>query len=664
MHTFTKILITNRGEIAVRIIKTARKMNIATVAICTGDEKDSLYARSADECYELKGSTISETWLNTEQIIAIAKKSGADAIHPGYGFLSENGSFAKACETAGIIFIGPRSEIITLMGDKVRSREFARQSGIPVITGYSGPAGSLLARARNMNYPLLIKASSGGGGKGLQIVYSGEALASAIEVASREALAYFGNDSVYLEEYIENPRHIEVQLLGDNHGNIIHLYERECSIQRRFQKIIEESPSPSISNEMRTGITDSALKLARAVGYNNAGTIEFLTDSKGNWYFLEMNTRLQVEHPVTESVINIDIVQEQIIIAAGHKLRYSQEQIQSAGHAIECRIYAEDPSAGFLPSPGEMTCYMEPYGSGIRVDSGFDREDTVTGKYDPMISKLITKGKNREEARERMIDSLENYGIHGIRTNIGFLHALLHTGQFINHDFSTVFCEQNMPAIIQKEQELKRNNAWQMAAVGGIIASLRKKENKNNIWEKQGWWRVNKVMKLCFDDRPINLEVISLTPKRFCFTLNSETLLGEYEIEEKKIRINHNGDIHNIFISEIKRGHYHLTFKGAGYLLKRFDVLRKEVFYTGTGDSPVSNGAIFSPMPGRVIKINKHNGEKVKKGEILIIVESMKMENSILATMNGSIENVQVKEGEMIDGASPLVTIKPDITTS
>jgi 3-methylcrotonyl-CoA carboxylase alpha subunit len=660
MNTFNKILIANRGEIAVRIIKTAQKMNISTVAVCTREEKNSLYAREADECYELEGSTISETWLNIDQLLEIAKISGSDAIHPGYGFLSENGSFAQACEKAGIVFIGPRSEIITLMGDKVRSRDVARQAGVPVIKGYTGSAVDLLARSENLNYPILIKASAGGGGKGLQIVYSADALEAAIESASREALAYFGNDSVYLEQYIENPRHIEVQLLGDNHGNIIHLYERECSIQRRFQKIIEESPSPSIDNEMRTGITDSALKLARAVGYNNAGTIEFLTDKKGNWYFLEMNTRLQVEHPVTESVINIDIVQEQIMIAAGHKLSYTQEQINLAGHAIECRIYAEDPSAGFVPSPGEMTCYIEPNGKGIRVDSGFDREDKVTGKYDPMISKLITTGKTREEARERMIGSLENYGIQGIRTNIGFMHALLQTDNFVDFDFSTVFCEQNMPAIIQKQEELKTNNVWQLAAVGGLIASLRKK-NKNNIWEQQGWWRMDKRLKFCFEDRLIEAEVISLTPKKFCFRINSETLEGEYEFEDKKLRIDWNEEIHNIFISESKKGHYQITYRGAGYLFNRPDILRKVDFHTGNEESTISNGAIFSPMPGRIIKINKKNGDKVMKGEVLIVVESMKMENNILATINGNIENIEVKVGEMVDSISPLITIKPDI---
>lgn len=663
MYTFNKILIANRGEIAARIIRTAEKMNISTVAVCTRDEKDSLYARMADEYYIFEGDTISETWLNTDQIIAIAKKAGADAIHPGYGFLSENGSFALACEKADITFIGPRSEIITLMGDKVRSREFARESGIPVIEGYTGSTGSLLDRAKNLVYPLLIKASSGGGGKGLQIVYSENALKAAIETASREALAYFGNESVYIEQYIENPRHIEVQLLGDNHGNIIHLYERECSIQRRFQKIIEESPSPSISNEMRTGITDAALILARAIGYNNAGTIEFLADREGNWYFLEMNTRLQVEHPVTESVINIDIVQEQIMIAAGHKLRYSQEQIISSGHAIECRIYAEDPSAGFVPSPGEMTTYIEPYGKGVRVDSGFDREDIVSGNYDPMIAKLITSGKNREEARERMIHSLENYGINGIRTNIAFMHALLHTEDFINHDFSTVYCEKNLPLIIDKQEKIKQNNTWQVAAVGGLIASLRKKENNNNVWEKQGWWRMNRVLKFCFDDRLIESEVISLTKNEFSFTLNNETLQGKYTNEEKKLTIDYNGDHHNIFISENKRGHYHITYRGAGYSFKRSDVLGEKDFYIRNEDIYVSNGAIFSPMPGRIIKINKQNGDKVQKGEILVIVESMKMENNILATANGIIELVMVQEGEMIDGVSPLITIKPDNKT-
>ncbi len=664
MHLFPKILVANRGEIAVRIIRTAKKMGISTVAIHSGEERDALHVGMADEARELRGSSLQETYLDPHQITAIAKESKAAAIHPGYGFLSENEAFAASCENAGIVFIGPRSQTIALMGNKIKAREAALKAGLPVTEGFTGNAVELAGKAAGMKFPVLVKAAAGGGGKGMRLVLSPAQLPDAIEATSREALAWFGDSSVYIEQYIENPRHIEIQLLADNHGNVIHLYERECSLQRRYQKIIEEAPSPAASRKTIEAMGDAAVSLAKSIGYRNAGTIEFLVDPAGNFYFLEMNTRIQVEHPVTEAVTGLDIVEEQIFIAANRKLRHSGRQIKINGHAIECRIYAEEPAEGFIPSPGTMTLYHEPEGEGIRVDSGYSGMAVVSANYDPMIGKLIAAGRNREDARQKLISALENFGVHGIKTNIGFLLSLLRSKDFIAGDFSTGYCEKNIRKILEDENNLKRAGIWQIPATGALLASLHRKAGKNSLWEKLGYWRMSNGLKFCFEGEMMNAEIGHLTDTTFRLTINNKEFTGKYLLLKNRIRIWQEDSSHEVFVSETGEGQYLVAYRGFDFSFRRNDFLKTKDFFVPreTNTSPAED-AVYSPMPGRVIKVNKITGDNVLKGEVMVVVESMKMENSIQAPADGIVKSMEVRVGELVNSTTPLFLLQNSKST-
>ena len=419
MKLFKKILVANRGEIAIRVMRTAKEMGIRTVAIYSEVDADSLHVKVADESYCIGKESLAETYLNIKKIINIALKADCEAIHPGYGFLAENPEFVKACDSSGIIFIGPSGKVIALMGNKIEARSFIRSINIPLVDGAVGKdTESLIKAGKKISFPLLLKAAAGGGGKGMRIVRDEKQLREGLESTAREAEKYFGDGTVYIEKYLDEPRHIEFQVLGDNFGNAIHVFERECSIQRRYQKIIEESPSVTLSPEIREKMGETAVKICKKTGYNNAGTIEFLVDKNLNFFFLEMNTRIQVEHPVTELTTGLDLVKEQIFISAGNPLRYKQKDIVQKGHAIEARIYAEDPSNSFLPSPGKMTFYKEPAGKNIRVDTAVKEAAEIKSLYDPMISKLIVYGNNRNEAIGKLELALSEYVIHGIQTNI------------------------------------------------------------------------------------------------------------------------------------------------------------------------------------------------------------------------------------------------------
>jgi acetyl-CoA carboxylase biotin carboxylase subunit len=437
---FRKILIANRGEIAVRLIRACRDLGISPVAVYSEADRQALHVRMADEAYFIGGSPAAESYLVVEKIIDVARKSGAEAIHPGYGFLSERGSFARAVEDAGITFIGPSPESIELMGDKTSARIAARKAGAPIVPGTTQPlTDEAEARklASEIGYPVMLKASAGGGGKGMRTVRSAEEMSAAFELASAEALSAFGDPAVYLEKLIERPRHIEIQIIADRHGNMVHLGERECSLQRRHQKVIEECPASFNDPNLRERMGAAAIKIARSAGYYNAGTIEFLVDTQKSFYFLEMNTRLQVEHPVTELVTGVDLVREQIRIAAGEKLAYQQRDLRWEGSAIECRIYAEDPDQNFLPSPGKITRLQTPAGPGVRDDSGVYEGWEVPIFYDPMISKLATWGATRAEALSRMKRALSEYHVGGIRTTIPFFEDVLEDDEFRRGEIDT-----------------------------------------------------------------------------------------------------------------------------------------------------------------------------------------------------------------------------------
>ncbi len=456
-----KVLIANRGEIAIRIMRSCQEMGIATVAVFSDADRTALHVRMADESVHIGGSPSSESYLVTERILATAKETGADAIHPGYGFLSENYRFAAACEDAGIIFIGPTPEAIEAMGDKTAARALMEEAGVPMAPGtidaISDPD-EAETTAAGIGYPVLIKAAAGGGGKGMRIVRKAENFQSALETASREATSAFGDGRVFIEKYIEQPRHIEFQILADTHGTILHLFERECSIQRRHQKVVEEAPSSVLTPALRAAMGEAAIRAARSCGYVGAGTVEFLLDKDMNFYFMEMNTRLQVEHPVTEGITGIDLVEQQLLVAEGHPLAFSQDDLAISGHSIECRIYAEDPANGFLPGPGRLLAHDPPSGFGVRVDSGVEEGSDISLFYDPMISKLTTWGPNREAAIARMIRALDEYEVAGVPTTIPFCRFVMEHEAFTSGHFSTHFVDdhfrpEEMNALTAEDEE-------------------------------------------------------------------------------------------------------------------------------------------------------------------------------------------------------------------
>lgn len=441
---FSKVLVANRGEIAVRIITACQELGIKAVAIYSEVDKNSPHVHLADEAVNLGDPTPSESYLNIKKIIESAIDTGAEAIHPGYGFLAENPDFAKACEDSGLKFIGPCPDVIALMGDKIKAKKAMEKAGVPVIPGYHGAKqdmATLVKEGKRIGFPLLVKATAGGGGKGMKIVRGEDDLEVAIESAKREAKSAFGNDKVFLERYLDKPRHIEFQILADEHGNIVHLFERECSIQRRHQKIIEETPSPVMTHDLRERMGEAAIKAAEAVGYTNAGTVEFMVDGSMNFYFLEMNTRLQVEHPITEATTGIDIVKWQLRIASGQEMPFKQKELKQRGHALECRIYAEDPANGFLPSIGKLEKVEVPMGPNIRNDIGIAPHMEITPYYDPMLAKLITYGESRCDSIDKMIWALSRYVILGVTTNIPFLKRVLEHEAFRKGDITTHFID-------------------------------------------------------------------------------------------------------------------------------------------------------------------------------------------------------------------------------
>jgi len=484
---FNKVLIANRGEIAVRVIRACRELGIKSAAIYSDADKTSVHTRLADESYHIGNSPAHDSYLNKGKIIKLAIEIGADAIHPGYGFFSENADFIKVLEKNKITFIGPSSKSVSLMGSKTEARKLMAKNNVPIVPGTIEAIKSVnygLKISEEIGYPVLLKAAAGGGGKGMRKISSSDEFESAFEATKREALKSFANDDIYIEKYVENPRHIEVQIFGDKQGNYVHLFERECSIQRRHQKIIEEAPSSFVDDVTREKITSAAIAAAKACNYFNAGTIEFLMDSKKNFYFLEMNTRLQVEHPVTEFITGLDLVKEQISVATGNNLSFKQSDLKINGHAIECRIYAEDPSNNFLPSTGPILHYVAPSGPGVRVDSGFDLGSQITVHYDPLISKLVCWSDSRESAINRMLRALSEYVIGGLITNISFLKIIINHPAFRKGEFDINFLNDEFMKNLMSLNDTK--NIQEIERVSAIFASiLKSKSSFNNLPTKK-----------------------------------------------------------------------------------------------------------------------------------------------------------------------------------
>jgi acetyl-CoA carboxylase biotin carboxylase subunit len=665
MKLFNKILIANRGEIAIRIIKSARKLGILTVAIYSKADETALHVRMADEAYCLGKTDLSETYLNIEKIISIAKISHAEAIHPGYGFLAENPGFVAACEASGIVFIGPDSRAMRLMGNKIESRAFVKKIGIPMTAGITGDQESLKKAGKKIPYPLLIKAAAGGGGKGMRIVHDDQELAEALESTSREAKSYFGDGTIFVEKYIVEPRHIEFQIIGDHFGNVVHLFERECSIQRRHQKIIEESPSPTVTPALRKKMGEAAVKIGREIGYRNAGTVEFLVDKDLNFYFLEMNTRVQVEHPVTEMVTGFDIVREQILIAAGNELGFKQEEVSQTGHAIECRIYAEDPANNFLPSPGQMTLYHEPSGDGVRIDTGLEKAETIHSFYDPLICKLIVWSENRDAAREKTMAALRNFVIQGIKTNIPYLTEVLRHPAYTANKINTRYCDEHTTDILAAIEAGKKAIPTDLPAMAYVVYTMNchiivPAATDFNIWKEIGYWRDLMEVEMSLDGKPLPIEI--LAAKKDYYRISTCDKMHEIlvtDITGGRIGMNVDGHHVGFFISTDQKGNGFVNFSGHQFSAKRNDLLVKEDVFGSLDQDLATNGNhVSSPMPGKVIKINVMVGDRVEKGRILMVVEAMKMENNIACPRDALVEAISVKTGDMVDSSHQLITLR------
>lgn len=671
-----RLLIANRGEIALRIMRTAKQMGYSIVAVYTEQDKDATHVKDADFRVFLPGNTLTETYLNIGAIIRAAKETKADAIHPGYGFLSENPLFADACEKEGITFIGPSSASINAMGNKIAAREIAKKHGVPVTPGITGTPDELIKNHSQVGFPILIKAAAGGGGKGMRIVRSENEMEAALKSTSSEAANYFGDGTIYIERFFEGPRHIEVQILGDKHGNMVHLFERECSVQRRHQKIIEEAPSPTLTLEVRQKICDAAVTLASSIGYNNAGTIEFLVDNDLNFYFLEMNTRIQVEHPVTELITGIDIVREQFRIAEGESLSFSQSDLSINGHAVEVRVYAEDPINNFSPSPGTILKYSYPSNNNIRMDDARLHDNSIVySNFDPMISKVIAHGKNRDEAINKLVDFLPHYAVMGIKTNLSYLGMLLQHPDYQQNKVHTRYIDNNQEDLIKAYAGSRELIETIVPFTGALLYSLNPQWNKkttienNNLWEEIGFWRLSRKINATLDGQPYEMSIHKHSSSTISYSMN-----GESDMIHAKIYENGHGGF-KLLLNDIDNDLYMVgsvsntvlvKYNGFEFLFERTDVAADDSkTLTSVAMHKSDSGDMISPMPGRVLSVKASEGDIVSKGDLLMVIEAMKMENNILAPYDGNIDRILVKQGDNVDTSTLLIHLsKKDIITA
>ena len=637
--TFHKLLIANRGEIACRIIKTAHDMGISCVAVYTEADSNSPFVRMADEAIKL-----SDTYLNGKEIIDAAKQTGAQAIHPGYGFLSENAKFSRDVLKEGLIWVGPSSRVITSMGDKLKAKDIAERAGVPTLPMTTDPK-----KANSIGYPILIKAAAGGGGKGMRIVEDKKDLKEAIAGAQREAQTGFGDDRVFIERYVASSRHIEIQILGDSHGNVVHLGERECSIQRRHQKIIEESPSPRVDSEMRATMGEAAIKLAKKLKYESAGTVEFLVDDKtGEFWFLEVNTRLQVEHPVTEEVTGKDLVYEQLRIARGEELGYSQADISWEGSSIEARLYAEDPANDFLPATGTLIAYENDTNIDARWDTGIEQGSVIGTDFDPMLAKVITKGKTRTDAANKLALALETMHIGGVTTNRDFLVASLRTKDFLDGKTTSDFIDKANP---QRSVVLEGSMLENASSAVALWIQGQNRENANILKEIPSGWRNSRLPRQKINLRYLEEDlVISYKANRDgSFDINDGTVAKVIEWSTSGIDIEVNN---SRFFSKVTRDNENIVIHGPwGDAL--FTILPR---FTLPGSEAIAGGLV-APMPGKVVDLKVKAGSKVKKGDTLVILEAMKMEHQVKAPEDGKISKVLIKKEDQLENGALLMVL-------
>ena len=640
---FNSLLIANRGEIAVRIIETAHEMGIRCIAVYVDADADALFVKAADEAVYLPDGG----YLDGNLIIDAAKRTGAQAIHPGYGFLSENASFARKVLKENIVWVGPSPHVISVMGDKLKAKELATKADVPTL-----PMTSVPSEAKKIGYPLLIKAAAGGGGKGMRVVQSQKDLKESIASAQREALTGFGDDRVFIERYVEKSRHIEIQILGDAHGNIVHLGERECSIQRRHQKIIEESPSPRVSPEIRDAMGSAAVKLAKKIKYQSAGTVEFLFDDKtGEFWFLEVNTRLQVEHPVTEEVTGMDLVYEQLRIARGEELGYEQDEITWNGHAIEARLYAEDPNNDFLPETGTLIAFEEDYDAEARWDTGVESGSVVGTSFDPMLAKVISYGATRTDAAIKLARALEAAHIGGLTTNRDFLISTLKTKEFLDGDTTTDFIDRVKPSRVLEISDEDMNHTTAIAALW--IQELNRQDD-NILGHLPSGWTNGRTPKqniqFKYKDQEINVEYRA--KRDGSFAIHNSSIAFIYECYKNGIDLEFDGRRHfskvtihkNLLLVHMPFGDILLE------IIPRFVVPGVEV----------QAGGLVAPMPGKVIDLKVKKGSKVKSGETLVILEAMKMEHSIKATEDGVISELFIASNDQVENGALLMVLDSD----
>ena len=667
---FNKILIANRGEIACRVARTCRRLGIKTVAVYSDADKNSLHVQSCDEAVHVGGSAPKDSYLLGDKIIKIALETGAQAIHPGYGFLSENADFAQACEMAGLVFIGPPASAIFAMGSKSAAKSLMESADVPLVPGYHGDnqeAGFLHAQADLIGYTVLLKASAGGGGKGMRIVESSEKFPAALDSCKREAQSSFGDQKVLIEKYLSRPRHIEIQIFADKQGNGVYLFDRDCSVQRRHQKVIEEAPAPRVSAEIKKAMGEAAVNAAKTVGYEGAGTVEFIVEADqdgnaGRFYFMEMNTRLQVEHPVTEMITGQDLVEWQLRVAAGEPLPLLQNEIQSNGHAIEARIYAENPEKKFLPSTGTLFALNMPAeekGS-IRIDTGVRVGDVISPFYDPMIAKLIVWGADRRTAVFKMRSALDDSHIIGLSTNVAFLGRLLRCDAFIDANLDTGLIAKNEKALLTPEKTVQIVDlAFLLAArLESDMLKIRSAARElDSPWQQQDAWRMNKScirefsfttdggsavysLRYCYQDK-----TISFGDQKSKFTYRN--LGNEIRLELDGLHASASIVSHPLNSNEL-----HLFREGRHQVWAYQDPL--EMSYS----EEASTGKLTAPMPGKVIAIHVKPGALVKVGDPLLVVEAMKMEHTITAPFDGEVSEVNYLQGEHVNEGDQLIIFK------
>ena len=645
---FSKILIANRGEIACRVIRSARKMGIATVAVYSDADARAPHVKLADEKVRLGPPPASESYLDAELIIDACRATGAEAVHPGYGFLSERESFARALAEAGIAFIGPPPEAIAAMGDKIQSKKLAQAAGVSVVPGFIGEIADTdhaVEIANGIGYPVMMKASAGGGGKGMRLAYSEKDVRETFDSVRREGKASFGDDRVFIEKFVEDPRHIEIQVLGDRHGNILYLGERECSVQRRHQKVVEEAPSPFVTPEMRRAMGEQAVALASAVGYHSAGTVEFIAGADRSFYFLEMNTRLQVEHPVTEQVTGLDLVEQMIRVAAGEKLPLAQEEVKLTGWSVESRVYAEDPYRGFLPSTGRLVRYRPPLEKeGVRVDDGVVEGGEVSMFYDPMIAKLITWGDSREQAIDRQIEALDSFAIEGIGHNVDFLSALMQHPRFRAGELTTGFIAEEYPeGFLGAPADEGLTRALAAAAAGmSFSEAARAREISGQLGEPIpvpcDW-----VVRIAGREHLVHLQDGGAL-------VDGELVEGRLDWEPGDRSARASAGNLSLTMGVVRRtGGWRLTTRGASHLVQVLPAHVAELSrFMIEKVPPDLSKFLICPMPGLLTALHVQEGDKVEAGQPLAVVEAMKMENILRAEKAGIVKKVDAKPGDSL----------------